>query len=47
MPAPRACPPRILRRKTKHICGSTTDEFAKNGKVPNENDAPFGAFPLK
>ena len=29
--------PHLLRSTTKHICGSSTNKFAKNGKVTNEH----------
>src|SRR5471032_630563 len=34
-PTSCACPPHVLRSTTKHICGSSTNKFAKNGKVTN------------
>jgi hypothetical protein len=47
MAVPSACPPHVLHGTTKHICGGTTDKFAKNGKVPNGNARRLHAFRSK
>jgi hypothetical protein len=47
MPVPSACPPHVLHGRTKHICGSSTNKFAKNGKVPNGNGPLVARISLK